>query len=148
MQKVTDWKFFLCLRCRVNLTIPNENGSLYAWNLFLKRDIHFGVFFCMDSRGINDRLTILLPILLLNNYKFNLYVWKINVSTLTSLNLSSFKELIVNFYFHFWETMKANGKLGGTVINYINTNLSFICLFGVMTETIIDNDNSLLHWFI
>lgn len=44
--------------------------------------------------------------------------------------------------------MKANGKLGGTVINYINTNLSFICLFRVMTETIIDNDNSLLHWFI
>lgn len=106
IQKVTDWKFFLCLRRRVNLTIPNENGSLYAWNLFLKRDIHFGFFFfCMDSRGIYDRLTILLPILLLNNYKFNLYVWKINVSTLTSLNLSSFKELWI-FIFTSWKQWK------------------------------------------
>lgn len=95
IQKVTDWKFFLCLRRRVNLTIPNENGSfIYAWNIFKTWYSFWGVFSVwIQEVLINDRLTILLPILLLNNYKFNLYVWKINVSTLTSLNLSSFKEL-------------------------------------------------------
>lgn len=57
------------------------------------------------------------------------------------MNLLFFKELIVNFYFYFWEIMKVNGKLGGIVINYININLSFICLFRVMIEMIINNDN-------
>lgn len=37
--------------------------------------------------------------------------------------------------------MKVNVKLGGIVINYININLSFICLFRVMIEMIINNDN-------
>lgn len=37
--------------------------------------------------------------------------------------------------------MKVNGKLGGIVIYYININLSFICLFRVMIEMIINNDN-------
>lgn len=44
--------------------------------------------------------------------------------------------------------MKVNGKLGGIVINYININLSFICLFRVMIEMIIDNDNLFLYLFI
>lgn len=41
--------------------------------------------------------------------------------------------------------MKVNGKLGGIDINYININLSFICLFRVMIEMIIDYDNLFLY---